>query len=155
MNYLACLRLTQRCADILISVRQEIFEAGDILAQELVTPIQRLEEYVLYDISIRANLSHLIARSFQGVHYFLTKQTSRPFLKRYLRRDEIMCDLSDCDCSLRDALGLFGVSFETFAKSLSYSQLPYRFRFKFAYLNKFRKRRNIGRRRPRCFLKRS
>jgi len=55
MNRLGCLRLTERCADILISVRQEIFDAGDVLGQELHAPIQKLEEYVLYSISIGAN----------------------------------------------------------------------------------------------------
>ena len=44
MNRLSCLRLTERCADILISVRQEIYDAGDVLGQELAAPIQKLEE---------------------------------------------------------------------------------------------------------------
>ena len=47
MNRLGCLRLTERCADILISVRLEISNAGDILEQDLAAPIQKLEEYVL------------------------------------------------------------------------------------------------------------
>ena len=46
MNLLSCLRLTARCADILISVRKEIFDAGDIVGQELTVPIRKLEEYV-------------------------------------------------------------------------------------------------------------
>ena len=61
-------------------------------------------------IFIVTNFSHLIARSFQGIHHFLVKQNDRPFLKRYLRRDEILRDISACDSSLRDALSLFGVS---------------------------------------------
>lgn len=105
--------------------------------------------------SITADLSHPIrvTRSFEKIHYFLIKLTNRPLLKQYLRRDKISRDLSDCDNSLRDALTLFGVSSEMFAKSLSYSQ-RYRFRSKSAYLNKPRKRRNTGRRKPRCSLKR-
>ena len=47
MNVLSCLRLTARCADILISVRREIFDAGDVLEQELAVPIRKLEEYAL------------------------------------------------------------------------------------------------------------
>ena len=47
MNRLGCLRLTERCADILISVRLEISDAGDVLGQELAAPIGKLEEYVL------------------------------------------------------------------------------------------------------------
>jgi abelson tyrosine-protein kinase 1 len=37
------------------------------------------------------------------------KQANRPWLKRYIRRDEIMRDISECDSMLRDALTLFGV----------------------------------------------
>ena len=113
MNRLSCLRLTERCADILISIREEIFDAGDILGQELAAPIVKLEEYVLlHSISIRPNFSHLITRSFEAVHHFLLKQSSRPFLKRYLRRDQTLRDIAACDTSLRDALALFGVSLQ-------------------------------------------
>ena len=117
MNVLSCLRLTERCADILISVRREIFDAGDVLEQELAAPIRKLEEYA-FCVNLLQSTSHIISRSFEGIHRFLIKLTNRPFLKRYLRRDEVLRDLSDCDSSLRDALGLFGVSFETIAKSL-------------------------------------
>ena len=57
-------------------------------------------------------LTSSITRSFEGVHHFLIKLSNRPFLKRYLRRDEILREISACDSSLRDALGLFGVSSE-------------------------------------------
>ncbi len=40
---LACLRLTERCADMLISIRYEVHEAGDVVAEELAVPIARLE----------------------------------------------------------------------------------------------------------------
>jgi len=46
MNRLSCLRLTERCADILLSVREEIFEAGDEVGNELAAPIAKLEELV-------------------------------------------------------------------------------------------------------------
>ncbi|KAF8147822.1 hypothetical protein B0H34DRAFT_738281 [Crassisporium funariophilum] len=94
MNRLGCLRLTQRCADILISVRQEIYDAGDTVGQELEAPITKLEE------------------SFVTVYTFLIKQTNRPFLKRYLKRDEILRDISGCDMELRDALGLFSIKIQ-------------------------------------------
>ena len=115
MNVLSCLRLTARCADILISVRREIFDAGDVVGQELAVPIRKLEEYAFCKPT-SASLSHPITRSFEGIHHFLIKLTNRPFLKRYLRRDEILRDLQDCDSSLRDALGLFGVSSEPFQR---------------------------------------
>jgi len=46
MNRLACLRLTERCADILISIREEIQEAGSDVVAELQRPIMKLVEYV-------------------------------------------------------------------------------------------------------------
>jgi abelson tyrosine-protein kinase 1 len=45
MNRLACLRLTERCADILLAVRQEIKDAGDMVGEELTAPISKLVEY--------------------------------------------------------------------------------------------------------------
>lgn len=44
MNRLACLRLTERCADILLSVRQEILDAGNAVSDELEAPIAKLNE---------------------------------------------------------------------------------------------------------------
>ena len=45
MNRLACLRLTERCAETLISVREEIQLAGIAVARELQDPINKLQEY--------------------------------------------------------------------------------------------------------------
>jgi abelson tyrosine-protein kinase 1 len=42
MNRMACLRLTQRCADILICVRQEIQDAGGDVGDELQDPVGKL-----------------------------------------------------------------------------------------------------------------
>lgn len=44
MYRLACLRLTERCADILLSIRHEIQEAGGQVGDELAAPIAKLEE---------------------------------------------------------------------------------------------------------------
>ncbi|KAF8060214.1 hypothetical protein FPV67DRAFT_1513824 [Lyophyllum atratum] len=93
-NRLACLRLTERCADILLSIREELHETGDMVGEELAKPIAKLEE------------------SFSNVHMFLQKQVHRPFLKRYLKRDEILAQISDCDASLGEALGRFGISIQ-------------------------------------------
>ena len=46
MNRLACLRLTERCADILLSIREEIHEAGNYVGIELQEPITKLVECV-------------------------------------------------------------------------------------------------------------
>lgn len=94
MNRLASLRLTERCADILISVREEIIDAGRTVAEELHSPIAKLNE------------------AFTDVLYFLTKMGHRPFLKRYLKRDEILFNIMSCDVALNDALGLFGLSIQ-------------------------------------------
>ncbi|KDR78069.1 hypothetical protein GALMADRAFT_245050, partial [Galerina marginata CBS 339.88] len=94
MNRLGCLRLTERCADILISVREEVHEAGDAVGAELAAPLAKLEE------------------AYTHVYRFMVKQTNRPWLKRYLKRDEILKDIAFCDSMLRDALGLFGISIQ-------------------------------------------
>ncbi|KAI0653255.1 kinase-like domain-containing protein [Cubamyces menziesii] len=94
VNRLACLRLTERCAGVLISVREEVAEAGNHVGVELHRPIARLVE------------------SFHEVHSFLVKQAHRPFLKRYLQRDEIQRSLADCHHQLNDAMSMFSLSIQ-------------------------------------------
>lgn len=91
-NRLSCLRLTERCADILLSVRQEVWEAGDKVTTELAPPIDQL------------------TNSFEYVYTVLRRQANRPFIKRYLKRDEILRQINGCDAQLQQALGLFGTS---------------------------------------------
>ncbi|KAF5386293.1 hypothetical protein D9757_008606 [Collybiopsis confluens] len=93
-NRLQCLRLTERCADILLSVRQEVYEAGEHVSLELKLPIAKLSE------------------TFQNVHNVLAKQAARPFLQRYLKRDEISKQLQQCDMDLHDALGMFSLTIQ-------------------------------------------
>ncbi|KAK0472502.1 hypothetical protein IW261DRAFT_1343551, partial [Armillaria novae-zelandiae] len=94
MNRLQCLRLTERCANILISIRQEIHDAGDMVGAELILPISKLTD------------------AFNEVLFFLQKQIHRPFLKRYLRRDEILRQIAACDSGLQDAMETFGLSIQ-------------------------------------------
>ncbi|KAG7443780.1 uncharacterized protein BT62DRAFT_995815 [Guyanagaster necrorhizus] len=94
MNRLQCLRLTERCANILLSIRQEIHEAGDMVGTELSLPISKLTD------------------AFNEVYVFLQKQIHRPFLKRYLRRDEILRQIAACDSGLQDAMETFGLSIQ-------------------------------------------
>jgi hypothetical protein len=42
LNRLACLRLTERCAEILLSVREEIKDAGERVGEDLAVPIDEL-----------------------------------------------------------------------------------------------------------------
>lgn len=51
-------------------------------------------------------------RCFRRVEHFVQKQVSRPFLKRYLKRDEDAWKISACDSSLTDSLGLFSVAIQ-------------------------------------------
>ncbi|KAK1225756.1 hypothetical protein PQX77_011299 [Marasmius sp. AFHP31] len=94
LNRLQCLRLTERCAEILLSVRQEVHEAGDQVTEELKLPIAKLTD------------------SFNTVYLFLQKQAHRPFLKRYLKRDEILKQIQGCDSELQEALGMFSLSIQ-------------------------------------------
>ena len=108
MNRTACLRLTERCADILISVREEIRDAGDIIDDDLAAPVSKLIEYVC-PLST-GTLIILLASSFSLVYSLIHRLNHRPFIKRYLKRDDILRQISECDKSLTDALGMFGVS---------------------------------------------
>lgn len=49
-------------------------------------------------------------RPFEEVHSCLNKLGQRTFLKRYLRRNEILSNISDCNVTLNDAREAFGVS---------------------------------------------
>jgi hypothetical protein len=46
MNRMACVQLTQRCADILICVRQEVHGTGGAISDELKEPVDKLVAYV-------------------------------------------------------------------------------------------------------------
>ena len=62
INVLSCLRLTARCADILISVRREIFYAGYVVEQELPAPIRKLEEYAFCVFLLQSRLTpHILS----------------------------------------------------------------------------------------------
>ncbi|KAH7911476.1 hypothetical protein BJ138DRAFT_1135374 [Hygrophoropsis aurantiaca] len=94
MNRLACLRLTERSARLLYNVRCEIQEAGDQVADELQHPIDKL------------------TAALNEVYNFLTRLIRRPFIKRYLRRLEIMREIAACDRALADVLAMFGISIQ-------------------------------------------
>jgi len=91
-NRLAYLRLIERCANILLSIRGEIADAGHTIAEELGAPIEKL------------------VKAFEEVRSCLNKLGHSPFLKRYLRRDEILSDISACDTALNDARETFSAA---------------------------------------------
>ncbi|KAI0730428.1 hypothetical protein C8Q76DRAFT_854174 [Earliella scabrosa] len=88
-NRTACVQLTERCAAVLLSVRAEIADAGDEVALELRLPLDRLVE------------------SVHELQQFLVKQASKPFIMRYLDRDEDERALERCHASITEALGIF------------------------------------------------
>lgn len=111
-----------------MSVREEIAEAGDSVGVELQAPVTRLVEYVAFTAVLGRTVLILAFRSFREVYRFLVKQSHRPFIKRYLQRDEIQRALVGCHNSLSDALGMFSVgtyycSLSLFANPSSFSYL--------------------------------
>ncbi|KAG1897189.1 uncharacterized protein F5891DRAFT_1243087 [Suillus fuscotomentosus] len=108
-NRLQCLRLTERCAMAIYSVRAEIADAerdmqsqqgqtGDVgvvgLAEEMEGPVRKLNECI------------------EMVYNFLLKLNRRPFLKRFLRSDEIQEEILACDKALGDAMQMFSISIQ-------------------------------------------
>ncbi|KAJ6589026.1 hypothetical protein B0H19DRAFT_1058099 [Mycena capillaripes] len=92
MNRLACLRLAERCANLFLSIVKEVHEEGDKVEKELTAPLQKLAE------------------TFTQVRDTLIKQARRPFLMRYLKREEILGSIAGCNTSLTDALSMFSLS---------------------------------------------
>ncbi|KAF7289164.1 Protein kinase domain-containing protein [Mycena indigotica] len=92
MNRLACLRLVERSANLLMSVVQEVRSMGNRVEADMQEPLQKLVE------------------TFTQVRDLLLKQAHRPFLKRYLKREETARAISSCDTSLTDALSMFSIS---------------------------------------------
>ncbi|OCB89426.1 kinase-like protein [Sanghuangporus baumii] len=87
----ACLRVTERCGDILQAVREDIHESCDTIGEGLEIPMQTLVE------------------AFKAIHVLLQKYNHRFSLRRYLKRDDILHNINDCDAALSDALSLFSV----------------------------------------------
>lgn len=96
-------------------MREEIHDAGDMVGEELRWPLTKLTEYVeppnAEHITLGNELIWLFCmfRSFTSVLFLLQKQVHRPFLKRYLKRDDVLRSINVCDAALNDALGLFSV----------------------------------------------
>ena len=107
-NRLACLRLTERCADILLSIREEVNEAGNYVGLELQVPIVKLVECV-HRPGLQPVTHSIPNRAFVRVHALMQKQVNRPFIKRYLKRDDILQAIQECDTELTSALNMFSV----------------------------------------------
>ncbi|KZV71600.1 hypothetical protein PENSPDRAFT_734076 [Peniophora sp. CONT] len=91
INRLASLRLTERCAELLLAIREEIGPANADVTDELREPVARLHS------------------AFEEIGDCLQKQVRRPFWLRYVKREEVQRDISYYDTLLDDALGLFSI----------------------------------------------
>ncbi|KAF9218645.1 hypothetical protein BS17DRAFT_720020, partial [Gyrodon lividus] len=107
-NRLSCLRLTERCATLLYSVRLEIVQAGEDVAQDLAEPVERLCEFTVHYLGFECTLT----LSLSQIRAFLQTQLHRPFLKRYLRREEISRELMACNRAITDVTAMFGMSIQ-------------------------------------------
>ncbi|KAL7283881.1 hypothetical protein ACG7TL_001152 [Trametes sanguinea] len=94
INRATCVRLVERCATILLSIREDIAHAGEVIGDQLQKPIARLVE------------------SFRLIEEFVHKQAKRPFLASLIQRDETARSLGDCHNDLNDALGSFGFAIQ-------------------------------------------
>jgi serine/threonine protein kinase len=93
-NRRSSLRLAERCATLLYSVRLEIEEAGEDVAKDLAEPLERLCD------------------ALNQIHSFLQTQAHRSFLKRYLRRQEIAKELMTCNRAVTDVAAMFRMSIQ-------------------------------------------
>ncbi|KAF5376712.1 hypothetical protein D9615_007795 [Tricholomella constricta] len=93
-NRLACLRLTDRCAEILIAIHEEISRVGDTVAKVLSGPLEDLEH------------------AFGRIHQMLQDLINQSLFIRYLKRDDVLRDIADCNTMLQDCLGHFDRSIQ-------------------------------------------
>lgn len=91
-NRMACLHLAERCASILGSVRTEVETAGPDVWKTLDDPLRKL------------------TATFHEIEEFMEEQARLPFIKRYLRRDEILKTIQESHENLSDNLGAFGLA---------------------------------------------
>jgi len=108
MDRFACLRLTERCADILLSIREEIHEAGNHVGIELQAQITKLVECV-HRPSLQYVAHSARNREFARVHAPLRKHANRPFIQRYLKRDDTLQAIQGCAAELISTLDMFSV----------------------------------------------
>ncbi|KXN85245.1 hypothetical protein AN958_11520 [Leucoagaricus sp. SymC.cos] len=90
-NRLVFLRLTERCACIIITLNQELQNAGEDVVQELSPSLRRIEEL------------------FSSIRFLMKKEGNIPFLKRYLKREETLRHIESLNQQLDQELQILGV----------------------------------------------
>ncbi|KAJ7250504.1 hypothetical protein B0H12DRAFT_1120689 [Mycena haematopus] len=88
-NRSACLRLTDRCATLLILIHDAVSTSGDAVAHELKTSLETLEQ------------------SFSDIDRFFKEQAERSFAYRYINREEIHQQIENHEKSIDECLNLF------------------------------------------------
>ena len=65
-------------------------------------------------VKVLLNVRHLLTprSTFRRIEHLVHKQVSRPFLKRYLKRDEDAWKIAACNVSLTDTVGMFSVAIQ-------------------------------------------
>jgi len=107
---MACLHLAERCAGVLSSIQAEVAIAGAAVAATLHDPMKSL-------IATFASVETLMQKSVKPDHslflrasHLLNRLAERPFIKRYLKREETQRQILEAHEKLTDDLQLFGVS---------------------------------------------
>ncbi|KAF7370280.1 Protein kinase domain-containing protein [Mycena sanguinolenta] len=90
-NRSACLRLTDRCATLLMLIHDAVSASGDAVAHELEAPLEKLEQ------------------SFADIDRFFKEQAERSFIDRYIHREEIREQIVNHDKSIDECLNLFNL----------------------------------------------
>ena len=108
------------CAETLISVRQEVHDAGSSVTLELQESFNKLRESV-FPIHQSSEILWFINRAFENVKRLVIKEAHRPFIKRYLKQNDIMRNISSYDAEIRLVLDMFNVCIPSVLSSLLYS----------------------------------
>ncbi|KZV62253.1 hypothetical protein PENSPDRAFT_758829 [Peniophora sp. CONT] len=90
-NRLACLRLAERCAELLLAIREDIPRASVDVAEELRGPISRLHT------------------AFENINDSLRRLADLPLWLCYVKREDVERDISHCGTLLDDARSFFNL----------------------------------------------
>jgi abelson tyrosine-protein kinase 1 len=108
---MACLHLAERCAGVLSSIQTEVAIAGAAVAATLHDPMESLiATFTSIEILMQKFVKPDHSPFFRASH-LLNRLAERPFIKRYLKREETQRQILEAHEKLTDDLQLFSVSF--------------------------------------------
>ncbi|CAK5274392.1 unnamed protein product [Mycena citricolor] len=88
-NRCRCLRITERCATVLMAINKIVSRSSSITQKELDEPLRELQE------------------RFQRFERFVKQQTELSFLTKILNKDDVKDQLDRHDQDIRDCVNLF------------------------------------------------